>query len=247
MGAVFEGAFRSDVLHKHVPLTVILPDSPPESGRYPVLYLLHGLNGDQRSWMNMTSIARYVDDANVAVVCPYASNSFYCDMAHGGKYYTYISEELPAYCSRTFPLTDDPKQTYIAGLSMGGYGALKIAVKNPDRYAAVGCFSGCVDLRSIAPEDFPLPKEQLIGIFGEGISAEEDLLLLTAKAVKNKITLPPMYLTCGLLDYLYPQTQRYRRQLDFLRVPYVYDEWPGEHEWGFWDRSIRHFFQFIAK
>ncbi|MBQ1210409.1 MAG: esterase family protein [Clostridia bacterium] len=247
MAAVFEGAFRSVVLHKHVSLTVIFPDRQAESGKWPVLYLLHGLNGDHRSWLNLTSIARYANEAGIAVICPDAANSFYCDMAYGGRYYTYVSEELPAYCRRTFPITDDPKQTYIAGLSMGGYGALKIALRNPERYGAVGCFSGCVDLRNTPIDQIPMPRNELIGVFGESISAEEDLFLLTSGMVKDKVALPPLYLTCGLSDYLYPQTARYRRQLDFLHVPYVYDEWPGDHDWAFWDRSIRHFFQFIAK
>ncbi|MBP3936993.1 MAG: esterase family protein [Clostridia bacterium] len=247
MSNVFEGSFRSHSLKKHTHLTVIFPARLPESGKWPTLYLLHGIGGDHRSWLNLTSIARYADEAGIAVVCPDAEHSFYSNMVYGKPYYTYIAEELPAYCRTMFPLSDDPKQTYIAGLSMGGYGALKVAIRNPENYAAVGCFSGCVDLRSVPQEQYPIPANELVGVFGDGIAGEDDVMLLTSKAARNKVALPPIYLTCGLSDELYPQTQRYRQQLDFLRVPYVYDEWPGGHEWGFWDRSIRHFLQFIGK
>ena len=247
MSSIFDVTHHSVALRMDVGFTVVLPSKPPKDERYPLLFLLHGLSDNHRSWLTKTNIARYAEDAGIAVVMPDGARSFYCDTAAGQPYYTYVSEELPAYVRSVFPVTRDPAETYIAGLSMGGYGALKIALRNPQHYGAVGSFSGCVDIRARMADHTCLSEAEQAAVFGRTIAGDEDVLLLTAKAGREKATLPAIYITCGLSDHNYEANRRLRAQLDFLRIPHAYDEWPGGHEWGFWDRSIRHFLQFLGK
>ena len=119
--------FRSAVLRRNTSITVILPtpeeESAPIQKDMKVLYLLHGLHGDETSWMRYTSIERYASESVIAVVMPGVGNSFYQDMAHGERFYTYMTEELPKFIEGLFPVSRKREDTYIAGLSMGGYGA----------------------------------------------------------------------------------------------------------------------------
>ena len=141
----------SQALHMAVGVDVILPQPVKneiglESGektdqKYPTLWLLHGATDDQTTWQRRTSIERYVAPLGLAVVMPSAHLSSYTDMAHGGAFYTYIVEELPVLMRQFFPLSEKREDNFIAGNSMGGYGAMKIGINNPDRYAAIGCFS----------------------------------------------------------------------------------------------------------
>src|SRR4030095_9474870 len=104
--------------------------------KYRTLYLLHGHSDDHTAWQRYTSIERYAEDLNLVVVMPAVHLSFYNDMAHGGKYWQFISEEVPALARDIFPLSAERKDNYVAGLSMGGYGAFKMALTHQARYAA---------------------------------------------------------------------------------------------------------------
>ncbi len=246
--ALFEGTLRADSLGMDTTVTVSLPQNRQKTGDMPVLYLLHGLGDNHSSWVRRTNIDRYANQEEIAVVMPEVQRSFYTDMTYGPAYFTFITEELPRLSAALFRVTDDPARTYIAGLSMGGYGALKAALRCPDRYAAAGCFSGAVDIRSRLKDPGALmgPGE-IQAVCGGDVAAEDDILMLTAKAVTTGKRLPALYITCGLSDFLYEDNQRLRRQLDFLRIPYMYEEWAGAHEWEFWDRSVRQFLQFIRE
>lgn len=246
--AVLEGSLFSESLRMNTALFVILPDGSKrldEDGDLPVLYLLHGLSDNHANWVYNTGIVRYAQSAGIAVVMPEVQRSFYCDMAYGLRYYQYVAEELPAACHRLFRVTDRPAGSYVAGLSMGGYGALKLALRSPGRFAAAGSFSGAVDIKARL-EDPAAQTPETYGVNGGRLSAEDDLFLLTAKAAKEHVATPALYITCGLSDFLHEDNQRFCRQLDFLRIPYVYEEWAGGHEWAFWDRSVKQFLQFIG-
>lgn len=245
--ALFEGSLRSEVLRMDTAVTVSLPQKPGTADP-PVLYLLHGLGDDHTAWVRRTGIDRYANREGIAVVMPEVQRGFYTDMAYGPAYFTYITEELPRLCGSFFRITEDPARTYIAGLSMGGYGALKAALRCPERYAAAGCFSGAVDIRSrMKAEDNPMTPGEVQAVSGGELAPEDDILMLTARAVNAGRKLPAFYITCGLSDYLYEDNRRLRQQLDFLHIPYVYEEWAGAHEWDFWDRSVRQFLQFIRE
>jgi S-formylglutathione hydrolase FrmB len=145
----------SDALGMSVSFHVLLPqktqsqigmDGGETRATYPTLYLLHGLSDDHTIWMRRTSVERYAAAKNLAVIMPAVGRSFYQDMASGPRYWSFLSEELPALCQRWFPLSSSREETFAAGLSMGGYGALRLGLLQPDRFGAVASLSGALDV-----------------------------------------------------------------------------------------------------
>ena len=147
-------SFKSALLGKAVTLNAVIPQasSPYRYGelsgkRYRTVFLLHGLSDDHSAWSRYSSIERYADLYNVAVIMPDGGRSFYTDAANGFPYWSFISEELPALTAELFPISLKREDCFAAGLSMGGYGALKLALRHPERFAAVGALSPVVDLK----------------------------------------------------------------------------------------------------
>ncbi|HUZ18351.1 MAG TPA: alpha/beta hydrolase-fold protein, partial [Spirochaetia bacterium] len=153
--ALLECNFYSESLSLSTSMTVILPQNTTSQigmknvaagSRHKTLYLLHGLSDDHTIWARRTSIERYVAPLGLAVIMPAVGRSFYTDMKHGGAYETFVADELPAIAGEFFPLSAKREDTYIAGLSMGGYGAFKLALNHPERYCAAASLSGVLDL-----------------------------------------------------------------------------------------------------
>src|SRR3954471_3777319 len=153
--AFFDCHFFSDARALTVSAYVLLPqktarqidlpgaaDNTAPAGGYPTLMLLHGLSDDHTIWMRRTSIERYAAAKNLAVIMPAVGRSFYQDMASGARYWTYVSEELPLLIRSFFPLSSSRESNFVAGLSMGGYGALRLALAHPENYAAAASLSG---------------------------------------------------------------------------------------------------------
>src|SRR5687768_1122020 len=149
--AFFDCHFFSDTLAMTVSAYVLVPqssvkqiglESGPARATYPTLYLLHGLSDDHTIWMRRTSIERYAAAKNIAVVMPAVGRSFYQNMASGPQYWTFLSEELPRLMRQFFPLSPAREDNFAAGLSMGGYGALRLGLAHPDRFAAAASLSG---------------------------------------------------------------------------------------------------------
>jgi S-formylglutathione hydrolase FrmB len=214
---------------------------------YPTLWLLHGLSDDHTIWMRRTSIERYAAAKNIAVVMPAVARSFYQDMACGPRYWTFLSEELPALCREFFPLSAVREENFAAGLSMGGYGALRLGLARPDRYAAVASLSGALDiarrLREAGTNEFSrISLAEWAGIFGpelKGAGTEADLYFLAEKVASSPGPKPRLYLACGTEDELLKDTRDFRRHLDRVHLPATYEEGPGAHEWGCWDAQIQ--------
>lgn len=204
--------------------------------KWPVLYLFHGLSDDHTIWLRRTSIERYVAGMGLAVVMPAVNRSFYSDMKCGGRYWTFVSEELPALVKAFFPISERREDTFAAGLSMGGYGALKLGMRCPDRFAAVASLSGVTDIVSRQetwPDDFRF-------IFGDELArgSAEDLFAVGSGLMKNGVRRPALYQCCGTEDFLYQDNLRFRDHLREIGYDAEYRECPGTHEWGFWDREI---------
>ena len=151
--AFIQCGFFSEVLGLSTSMNVILPQSSAGqigmegksfSEKHHTLYLLHGLSDDHTIWMRRTSIERYAASLGIAVVMPAVHRSFYTDMANGYNYWTFVSEELPAIARSFFPLSDAREDNFVAGLSMGGYGAFKLALRCPDKFAAAASLSGAL-------------------------------------------------------------------------------------------------------
>ena len=219
--------------------------------KYPTLYLLHGLSDDHTIWTRRTSIERYAAAKNLAVVMPAVGRSFYQDTPGMGRYWTFVSEELPALCQSYFPLSAAREETFAAGLSMGGYGALRLGLARPEKFAAVASLSGALDLkrrlREAGKAGSRISREEWIGIFGPGLQApaEADLWLLAQKLASASGPKPALYLACGTEDPLLVDTRTFHRHLKAANLPVTYHESPGDHEWGYWDAQIQRVLEWL--
>ena len=246
-----EVRFHSEVLDLRNTLYVLLPQRTMEERhsrrvpKYRVLYLLHGHSDDHTAWQRWTSIERYVEGLNLAVVMPAGHLSFYTDMAYGPKYGQFISEEVPAIVHDLFPLSIKREDTFIAGLSMGGYGAFKLALTHPERFAAAASLSGAVDIAEVVrPKKVPGNKAWLAEmrtVFGDlrkVPGSKHDLFALAKKAAKAPVK-PRLYQCCGTEDFLYADNVRFRDAIRKLPFDLIYEEGPGEHVWVYWDKMIQ--------
>lgn len=231
---------RVDVISKALDMATSFMAVLPDEGNLQktrVVYLLHGLTDNCTGWTRYTSCERYARERGVALVMPEVQRSYYIDGVHGLKYFTYVSQELPQMVHRMFGLTLEKEYSYIMGLSMGGYGALKCALTYPERYAGCGSFSGVTDLEQMRENPTgsmqPWEYDALLGA-GKPTGAENDLFRLAQKK-----TLPPIYLSCGEQDSLYEMNVRFNAHLEALGANHRFDHRPGDHSWDFWDQSLR--------
>ena len=239
--ALIQCDFYSDALQLSTSMNVILPQ--PARARYSVLYLLHGLSDDHTTWLRRTSIERYVEPLGLAVVMPAVHRSFYADMVHGNRYWTFVSQELPALASGFFPISQQRDETFVAGLSMGGYGAFKLALSFPQRFAAAASLSGALDQAGPAPPDVdPAMRAEMGNIYGDLgklAGSPNDVMHLARRLAESTGLKPRLYQCCGTEDFLYDQNLRFRDQALKLGLDLTYEEGPGEHEWGYWDQMIQ--------
>ena len=248
--AFFEMFYRSEALNMHVNLNVIIPDGKSEG--YKTLYLLHGLSDDCTAWTRQTSIERYANSRGIAVVMPSVTRSWYSNTAYGAKYFDFVALELPRVCRSFFKgMSDKREDNLVAGLSMGGYGALKIALTYPESFGYCASLSGAVDLVN---RNFPTDLAEWKGNFGfdfaDGSSlagTENDVFDLTKKAVASGKTMPAIYLWCGESDFLLDMNRRYNALLSELGVDYIYEESEGDHSWKWWDLHIQSALDYLLK
>lgn len=253
--AFVECKFRSATLELCTAVDVILPDPVPgatKSGeKVPVLWLLHGLSDDQTIWGRRTSIERYVEGRNLAVVMPAVDRSFYTDMAHGNRYWSYLSEELPALLRHWFPLSAKGEENFVAGLSMGGYGAFKLALTHPKRYAAAASLSGALRRFSDDLVENPDPQwlAELTNIFGDlthFAGSRHDVYHLAEKVARSKGPKPRLFACCGTADFLYADNLRFQAHAAAIGLPLTYEEGPGDHTWAFWDEWIQRVLEWMV-
>ncbi len=246
-------SFYSPSLRKNAHLIVYIPTTSADDylmevktdyfekdKRFPVLYLLHGSYGDCTDWHRFTGIERYAQEKEIAVVMPSAENSSYTNMEHGEAYLTYITEELPEFLNKIFPFSRKREDTFIAGLSMGGYGAFRCALEKTELYGKAASLSGALDQSKLAdmPHGRKMPKSY-VGAVGFQHDSDNNLLNLLEKRVCEKRELPKLYMTCGTEDPLFEAGESFYRKARELAVPVAYETHPGVHDWNFWDRYIK--------
>ena len=217
--------------------------------KFQVLYLLHGAYGDHTDWFRLTSIEKYATIHKLAVVMPAAANSFYQDMETGSAYLTFLTKELPEFVEKMFPISREREDHFVAGLSMGGYGAWKLALTIPEYFSAAASLSGALDLKEIYAQT---KEETLSGPFRwneifadpekiEGSDA--DLLCLIEKVRAQGLPVPRLYQTVGTEDFIYPANRTMKEHMEKLaekwKLDYTYAEHPGIHDWDFWDTHIQ--------
>jgi putative tributyrin esterase len=239
--------FFSQTLGIQTAAYVLMPEAESlrETGGRPLptLYLLHGLSDDHTAWLRNTCVQQYARDYRLAVVMPAVNRSFYTDMAHGAKYWTFVSEELPAVMESCFPLSKKREERFAAGLSMGGYGAMKLGLALPDRYAAVASLSGALMVQlefESAIRQEPDWARQLNDVFGsvEAFLKGDDNLTVLADRLAPQDA-PRLYAACGTADFIYPQNQAFI-SLYGAKFGIRYDTEEGAaHTWDFWDREIK--------
>jgi len=243
--ALIHCGFRSEVLKLHTSMDVILPETPLERAGQPpqpapCLLLLHGLSDDHTTWQRRTSIERYVATLNLAVVMPCVHRSFYTDMAHGLRYWTFVSEEVLHVARNLFHLSPARADNFVAGLSMGGYGATKLALRRPDLFCAAASLSGVMDVASHSdkPDGPTWPDLKLV--FGDRVQGgDDDLFALASRIAAQPGLAPRLYQCCGTEDGLLPDNTRFRDHARGLGLDLTYEEYPGSHNWGFWDQRIQ--------
>lgn len=263
---VYNGSFYAKSLNMDTSIGVILPhDSRKHCGVEPLhagitpsekpktLILLHGLSDNWAAWMHRTSILRYAEIFDIAVLAPEVQRSFYMDMENGPAYFTYITEELPVLAEKQFHISTAPEDLMIAGLSMGGYGALACGLSHPDRFMGIGAFSSVANLRKFVLDDQYAGRKELrgwlkdrTGIYGEALHYPEELdPYRLADAAAGLEKLPKLYMTCGTEDFMYEDNVALRDYMRGKGLDFRYEEWPGEHEWGFWDVSIQKMLEYF--
>lgn len=280
--AVLDIHFHSDALQVPTAMTVILPQhtrtqtqirepGDPAVGEWrtrvdgpPVLYLLHGLADDESTWLHRTSIDRYAEKSGLAVVMPRAGRSFYQDEAHGAAYWTFLSEELPEIVHGFLRVSTRREDTFVAGLSMGGYGAMRWALAQPWRFSAAASLSGSLDLAARAgalvqgvsvpgDEGAPGPDTPFLDLvpdvqdqaFGHSFQpgGESDLIAQLGRADASR--LPDLWVSCGRQDPLRAHSESFVRAARAIGAdPHV--EYPdGVHEWGLWDAQIHRVLEWL--
>jgi S-formylglutathione hydrolase FrmB len=244
--ALIDCKFYSEVLGMSSSMLVILPQgtatqigmvgqSGSQSNGFRTLFLLHGLSDDETIWMRRTSIERYVAPLGLAVVMPNAHRSYYTNMAHGLRYWDFVSDELPRIARSFFPLSSRREDTYVAGLSMGGYGALKLALSRPEQFSHAAALSAVTSVPT--PGMDPQTFDWVFGSRKRAESAECNLFRM-AEAVAPSAR-PRLYQACGTEDFLYEQNVRLQGHLRQLGYDLTYEEGPGGHDWSYWDQIIK--------
>jgi len=244
--ALIKCDFFSESLQLSTSMTVILPQQTNlqigmknnRSGeKHQTLYLLHGLSDDHSIWTRRTSIERYAAPLGLAVVMPQVDRSFYTNMVYGNKYWTFLTEELPMVARSFFPLSEAREDNFVAGLSMGGYGAFKWALNKPDHFIAAASLSGAMDVETLRKRS---EGELYQLIFGEEsiLGTEHDLFSLVEN-LKERTVKPSLYQCCGTEDFLFEDNKRFKQACEQTSFDYSYEFSPGSHEWGYWDKKIQ--------
>ena len=257
--------FFSKTLLNHVDVDILLPgvgdndcvgasleDIYAPQKPFPVLYLLHGALDDHTMWLRHTNIEEFAEKAGLAVVMPSGQNGFYTNAKYGLNYFDFITKELPLFVQKYFPVSTKREDTYIAGPSMGGYGAAKCALRRPDLYAAFADLSGAVDPVELEPKmiamGFGFFRYDLIWGGVENMRDTLDDPYFLAKQFAPDDVRPEAFIYCGLEDVAnYGMNCRLRDTLADNGFAVHFQDGHGLHDWEYWNRCIEDFLKNIQK
>ena len=243
--------FSSKVLRIDTSMNVILPEKN-NLDKFPVLYLLHGLSDDHNAWQRNTAIERYAETNGLAVIMPTCHRSFYTDMDKGYDYWTFMTKELPEVVNSYFPISQKREKTFVAGQSMGGYGAFKWALRKPQQFGAAASLSGALNMarRIFDFRDNKKRIEEFELIYGDlkkVKNSKNDLFYLIKKLAQEKIEIPELYQCCGIEDFLYKDNLRFKNLCKKNDINLTYEEETGGHEWSYWDHKIKDIINWFSK
>ena len=235
--AFCELKYFSKALGMNTAANVILPEGQP--GPFPVFYLLHGLSDDHTIWSRRTSIERYVQELPLIVVMPNGGRGFYTDAVEGFAYETAIIGDLIGFVDQMLPTRAERNGRCIGGLSMGGYGALKLALRFPEMFCSAVSHSGALQFGHVPPDEEPAEfRDEFRRITGDSPGGgPNDLHALIKNLTPDQR--PALRIDCGTEDFLLDANREFHAHLKQLGVPHEYEEFPGAHEWGYWDRHVQ--------
>lgn len=251
-----ESLMRTVTVNAIIPVDkMTLPGMPKrEKKPFKTLYLLHGIFGNYTDWVTGTRIQRWAQDQNLAVIMPSGENKFYVDnLATGEMYSTFIGKELVEKTRELFPLSCKREDTFIAGLSMGGYGALTNGLRFHETFSCIGALSSGLIIDGILASDntslLPVQRrsyyESVFGDLDKLVGSEKDYKALVLELKKNNLDIPKIYMACGTEDFLIEQNRDYHNFLEAQKVDVTYVEGPGAHTWDFWDTYIEKFLAWL--
>jgi putative tributyrin esterase len=239
--AICELHYFSAALQKQTAANVILPESSSEP--FPVLYLLHGLSDDHTIWTRRTSLERYVEGLPLIVVMPDGGRGFYTDAEKGFAYETALIRDLISFIDRTFRTRAEGAGRCIGGLSMGGYGALKLGLKHPDLFCSAVSHSGALNFGLSDRID---QQPEFVRILGDPSTRRRHSLYALAESVDRSL-LPALRVDCGTEDGLIEDNREFHTLLTNLSLPHEYEEFSGGHNWAYWDVHVQEAIRFHAK
>jgi putative tributyrin esterase len=228
--------FHSPALAKACSMTVIVPEGSVGQPPFPVCYLLHGLSDDHTSWARQTSIERHVAGLPLIVVMPDGGRGFYCDAVDGPAYERHLLDDVIGFVDRTFHTMPERQGRVIGGLSMGGYGAIKLALKYPQLFCSAVSHSAALDVQRRLER--PEVAAEMRRIFGPAPGGGPNDPYALAATI-DRTLLPALRLDCGLEDGLLEENRAFHRHLEQLGIPHEYAECPGAHTWEYWDCHIQ--------
>jgi len=242
--------FQSKSINTPLPYNVILPTDydTSKSTRYPVLYLLHGLMGHYNDWVARTNIADYAADYGIIVVMPEGNDSWYID-----KYETYILQELIPDVQQRYRTIEARYGRTIAGLSMGGYGAIKFGLKSPATFVFAASMSGAFSVTRLTDNEIPdswRPSLKNFDAGGSQTRTANDLFELLQKLTAARVaSLPYFYFDCGTEDspIIFPSNRELAALMFEKKIPHEFRELPGDHSWAYWDRQVQEILKIAAE
>ncbi|MBL0308882.1 MAG: esterase family protein [Bacteroidetes bacterium] len=231
----------SPSMNKLIPNIIITPDNYQKNNEaLPVLYLLHGATGDFKSWLsNALGLEDYADQYNMLIVCPdggYTSWYFDSPVDKSMKYETYISKELVAFVDSKYRTRADKNSRAIAGLSMGGHGALYLAFRHQDVWGACGSMSGGVDIRPF-PNNWDIAKR--LGTYAEHPDNWEKNTVINLLPLLDGKSLNIIF-DCGVDDFFYAVNKKLHQEMLYQRIPHDYIERPGQHDGNYWKNAVKY-------
>ncbi|MCL2198349.1 MAG: alpha/beta hydrolase-fold protein [Defluviitaleaceae bacterium] len=243
--SILQANFYSDSLNRQTAFSAVIPMGSKKPLK--TLYLLHGLGGNFMDWLTCTRIAYWAYGRNLAVIMPSGDNSFYLDNEKAlAMYGDFFGRELVEATRELFPLSDKREDTFIAGLSMGGYGAIRTGLKYHKTFGALAGLSSALVTEDAV--NFTNATPTIIGrrSYFESVFGDLDKLSGSDKDPKKLITelkstgadIPAIYLCCGTEDFLIQHSRDFHSFLEAQGVPHTYAECAGDHNWEYWDANI---------
>ena len=255
---ILRGSYSSDILRTTTNVQFLIPDKM--KGPYKAAYLLHGLHANHGAWMDYSMLPYYAKKYDIIFVMPEVGRSFYCDVKYGRKYFSFLCEELPEICRNIFNISTKREDNAVIGYSMGGYGALRMALSKPQEYSFCGSISpACLFFKPILDtlrnneskfkymDDIETEelKKDLYAIYGEKVEYNPEYdVIEQLKKFPDNLPKPKIYVTCGTEDSLLKENHAFHNIIKEMSFDYTYEEWQGDHDWDFFNEAMKKTLEF---